>query len=633
MPAATSCRRWSASRRSARMPGVDPGMERLDPAVEHLRRAGDRGDIGHRQAGLAERAGRAAGRDELEARARRARGRARPGRSCRTPRGGPGAARAARASARPTSTDGRAVAGRRRPRRRGPGDDPRQQPMLDGLDPLVEASSRRPRRGSATASWATIGPPSSVASTRWTVAPVTLTPWASASRTAWAPGNAGRSVGWVFRIRPAKARERPPARRSACSPRGRRRPAGRPRGRRASAVVGAAGHEGGVDPLLRRPFERGTRPIGDDEDDLAAELAAGCRGVERPEVRPGPRDRRPRSGRSSLPRRRSRSDPRRYAGRRSSPRHDLADHDWHGLRVAERARARVRPLPGHDDHHPDPGVERRPHLEIVETRERGDQADDRRHPPPARVEPGRQGRRQGPRHVCGEAAAGDVGEPVDVVTGGAERRPRARERRRRSSSASAGPRRASPGRAPARRRSPRAAAAAPSVRWSCSWYGPGEVEIPARDQRPDEREAVAVEPARGRPRIDVAGPDGAAVEPLVGLDDADAEPREVELAGCMRPGMLGGLAADERTAGIAAAGGDRPRRAPRPVPGSSTPDRDVVEEEQRLGAAARDVVGAHRDQVEPDRVVAAQRAGDRGLRADAVGRGDENGRAVAGRDA
>ena len=57
----------------------------------------------------------------------------------------------------------------------------------------------------ATGSWRRIGPPSSVASTRWTVQPVTRTPWASASRTAWPPGNAGSSDGCVFRIRPAKA--------------------------------------------------------------------------------------------------------------------------------------------------------------------------------------------------------------------------------------------------------------------------------------------------------------------------------------------------------------------------------------------------------------------------------------------
>ena len=53
-----------------------------------------------------------------------------------------------------------------------------------------------------TASWRRIGPPSSVSSTRWTVTPVTAAPWARASATAWAPGNAGRSDGCTLRTRP-----------------------------------------------------------------------------------------------------------------------------------------------------------------------------------------------------------------------------------------------------------------------------------------------------------------------------------------------------------------------------------------------------------------------------------------------
>ena len=47
--------------------------------------------------------------------------------------------------------------------------------------------------------------------------------------------------------------------------------------------------------------------------------------------------------------------------------------------------------------------------------------------------------------------------------------------------------------------------------------------------------------------------------------------------------------------------------------GSSRPDRDVVEEGERLGAGAHDVVGAHRDEVDADRVEAPERRGDRRL--------------------
>ena len=42
-------------------------MERLDPAVEDLRRACEVGDLGHRQAGVGQRPGGATGADELAA--------------------------------------------------------------------------------------------------------------------------------------------------------------------------------------------------------------------------------------------------------------------------------------------------------------------------------------------------------------------------------------------------------------------------------------------------------------------------------------------------------------------------------------------------------------------------------------
>ena len=53
--------------------------------------------------------------------------------------------------------------------------------------------------------------------------------------------------------------------------------------------------------------------------------------------------------------------------------------------------------------------------------------------------------------------------------------------------------------------------------------------------------------------------------------------------------------------------------------GSSLPDRDVVEEEQRLGALAHEVVDAHGDEVDADRVEPADGLRDQRLGADAVG--------------
>ncbi len=66
------------------------------------------------------------------------------------------------------------------------------------------ASASSPGR-TATASCATMGPPSRVSSTKWIVQPVTVAPWSSASRTECAPGNAGSSDGCVFRMRSRNA--------------------------------------------------------------------------------------------------------------------------------------------------------------------------------------------------------------------------------------------------------------------------------------------------------------------------------------------------------------------------------------------------------------------------------------------
>ena len=55
-------------------------------------------------------------------------------------------------------------------------------------------------------------------------------------------------------------------------------------------VVGAARDHGRVDPLLRGPVDRRAGPVGEDEHDLPAELAARRRRVERPQVRAAARD-------------------------------------------------------------------------------------------------------------------------------------------------------------------------------------------------------------------------------------------------------------------------------------------------------------------------------------------------------
>ena len=131
----------------------------------------------------------------------------------------------------------------------------------------------------------------------------------------------------------------------------------------------------------------------------------------------------------------------------------------------------------------------------------------------------------------------------------------------------------------------------------------------------------------------MASPARAAVPSITSarFDDADAAARQVERVLGHQARVLGGLAADQRAAGVAAAGRDRADQLRHRL-GDDVPDRDVVEEGERLRPAADDVVGAHRDEVDADRVEALERRGDGGLGPDPVGRGDEQRLAVAGRD-
>ena len=102
---------------------------------------------------------------------------------------------------------------------------------------------------------------------------------------------------------------------------------------------------------------------------------------------------------------------------------------------------------------------------------------------------------------------------------------------------------------------------------------------------------------------DVAGATFAAVDDALALDDADAEAGEVVVAAVVDAGQLGGLAADQRAAGLPAALGDAGDHARGDVDVERA-GREVVEEEQRLGAGDEHVVDAHRDEIDADRVVA-----------------------------
>ena len=150
------------------------------------------------------------------------------------------------------------------------------------------------------------------------------------------------------------------------------------------------------------------------------------------------------------------------------------------------------------------------------------------------------------------------------------------------------------------------------------------VEVRVADQRADEREPVRVDPRRAEADDHVAllavlRP----VDEILALDDADAGAGEVELLVAVDPGQLGGLAADERAAGGAADFrgtldelGDELRL--------DLVRGDVVEEEERLRAAGRDVVDAVRGEVGAGPLQLSRSALEHELRPDAVGRGGED---------
>ena len=116
---------------------------------------------------------------------------------------------------------------------------------------------------------------------------------------------------------------------------------------------------------------------------------------------------------------------------------------------------------------------------------------------------------------------------------------------------------------------------------------------------------------------------------LVALDHADGEADQVELAGLHGARVLGHLAADQRAAGLAAALGHALDEL-LDVVGVEPADGDVVEEEERLGALADEVVDAHGHEVDADGVEATGGLGHQRLGADTVGRRHEHRLAVAG---
>ena len=134
--------------------------------------------------------------------------------------------------------------------------------------------------------------------------------------------------------------------------------------------------------------------------------------------------------------------------------------------------------------------------------------------------------------------------------------------------------------------------------------------------------------ARRQSQDNIARGDVAARQQRVALGRADRETRQVEIAAGIHAGHLGGLAADQRATGAAAALGDAGDDAPSDLDLEAA-GGVIIQEEQRLGALDHDVVDAHRHQVDAHRVVQAGLDGDLELGAHAIGAGHQDGIAKA----
>ncbi len=139
----------------------------------------------------------------------------------------------------------------------------------------------------------------------------------------------------------------------------------------------------------------------------------------------------------------------------------------------------------------------------------------------------------------------------------------------------------------------------------------------------DEGEAVGVDAGGGDADEGVAGADVLSRDHVLPVHDADGEACKVILLLRHKAGVFCGLAAKKRRVRLHAAFRNALYDCSdllREVPAAG----DVVQEKQRVAACTCDIVHAHGDAVDADRVVAIQEKCQLDLRADAVGAGEQD---------
>ena len=128
----------------------------------------------------------------------------------------------------------------------------------------------------------------------------------------------------------------------------------------------------------------------------------------------------------------------------------------------------------------------------------------------------------------------------------------------------------------------------------------------------------------GEAENDVAFDDVVGRQQLAAFGCADGKACEIVVAVTIHAGHLGRLAADQRAACLSAAIGDA-RDDGCALIGIELAGCEIVEEEERLGPLHDEVVDAHGDEIDADRIVDAGVDGDLEFGADAVICRDEDG--------
>ena len=140
----------------------------------------------------------------------------------------------------------------------------------------------------------------------------------------------------------------------------------------------------------------------------------------------------------------------------------------------------------------------------------------------------------------------------------------------------------------------------------------------------DQGEAVGVQAAGLQTDEQVPLLEGGAVDHLVLVHQTHGEAGQVVLVLAVHAGHLGGLAADEGAAGLAATLGDAGDDLLDAL-GLILAHGHIIQEEHGHGAGADDVVDAHSHAVNAHGIVLVHEKGDLQLGADAVGAADQDG--------